>query len=199
MMWAYTTDWGRQIVDKKTGNTLVTDWGQRSQAYALNTATKAVLTGANTTAQLTQTAVLGAAGEGYQYFVGHAADPKPGVDREKSPVYEYTKNEGGSDFQRVPRVILDGVLREGKNIGLNEPCSSIVAICQGTPISNGLNLFPGFNSFGTLHDTWMNWFEFQKSENIFTNISTMPAALILNYGSLVDQYKYIINGVKNKK
>jgi filamentous hemagglutinin len=189
MMWAYTTDWGRQIVDKKTGNTLVTDWGQRSQAYALNTATKAVLTGANTTAQLTQTAVLGAAGEGYQYFVGHAADPKPGVDRE-DPKFTPVQ-EGG--FYRVPQVAVDGVLREGKNIGLNEACSSIVAICHGTPISNSLNLLPGFNSFGTLHDNWMNYFEKQKMDNVFMNIGTMPPALLLNYGSLLDQYPYLRN------
>jgi filamentous hemagglutinin len=38
---AYTADWGRTVLTE-TGNTVVTDWAKRSQAYALNTAAKGV-------------------------------------------------------------------------------------------------------------------------------------------------------------
>ena len=41
----YTDSWGRTLTPK--GNTIVTDWAKRSQAYMLNTAAKGVLTGAN--------------------------------------------------------------------------------------------------------------------------------------------------------
>ena len=39
---SYTDSWGRTLTDK--GNTIVTDWAKRSQAYMLNTAAKGVLT-----------------------------------------------------------------------------------------------------------------------------------------------------------
>ena len=43
----------------------------------------------------------------------------------------------------------------------------------------------------TLHDTWMNKFEKIGSDSSFTNFGTMPSALLLTYGGLIDQYKYI--------
>jgi filamentous hemagglutinin len=193
-MGAYTANWGRTQVPE-TGNTLVTDWGQRGQAYALNTVTKGVLNGAQSTGDWTQTAVLGAAGEGYQYFVGHAADARPGVGR-ADPKFTPVQENG---FYRVPQVMVDGVLREGKNIGLNEACTSIVAICHGTPISNITNLVPGMNSFATLHDNWGTWLKENGLWNSVTNIGSMPPALLLNYGSLLDQYPYLQNQKKDKK
>jgi filamentous hemagglutinin len=176
--------WGRTVLTE-TGNTVVTDWAKRSQAYVLNTAAKGVLTGANSSSDWWTVAGLGLAGEAYQYWVGRGADVRPGVDRE-NPVFNPI-SEGG--LFRVPTEIVNGVIREGNNVGFNQnPCLSFTGICQGTPISNTLNTLPGFNAFATLHDTWMNQPGFT---NTATNLSTMPPALMLTYGSLLDQYRYI--------
>jgi len=92
---------------------------------------------------------------------------------------------------RVPRETVDGLLREGKNIGYNQPCTSLLAVCHGTPISNALNTLPGFNAFATLHDSWGAWLENKGSWNLGTNLGTMPQALLVTYGSLLDQYRYL--------
>jgi large exoprotein involved in heme utilization and adhesion len=68
----YTADWGRTVLTE-TGNTVVTDWAKRSQAYMLNTAAKGVLTGANSSSDWWTVAGLGLAGEAYQYWVGVAS------------------------------------------------------------------------------------------------------------------------------
>lgn len=93
------------------------------------------------------------------------------------------------------QVLIDRLrlIREGKNIGFNAQCASVIAICHGTPISNALNTVPGFNAFATLHDTWMNKFATQAIDSVGVNIGSMPPALLLTYGSLVDQYRYINN------
>jgi filamentous hemagglutinin len=177
----YTDSWGRTLTDK--GNTIVTDWAKRSQAFAMNTAAKGVLTGSSSSSDWWTIAALGLAGEAYQYWAGRAADARPGVDR-GDPKFELEQDE----FYFVPRETVNGVLREGKNIGLNQnPCLSLTRVCHGTPISNALNTLPGFNAFATLHDTWMN----QLSNNTAINLGTMPPALLLNYGSLIDQYRYL--------
>lgn len=85
---------------------------------------------------------------------------------------------------------MGGLLREGKNIGYNALCTSLLAVCHGTPISNVLNTLPGFNAFATLHDGWGAWLENKGSWNLGTNLGTMPPALLVTYGSLVDQYRY---------
>jgi filamentous hemagglutinin len=183
----YTADWGRTVLTE-TGNTVVTDWAKRSQAYALNTAAKGILSGSNSSSDWWTVAALGLSGEAYQYWVGRGADVRPGVDRENPrfiPVEE-------SGFFRVP--LVDSVLREGKNLGFNSAqCSSIFSICHGTPISNALNTVPGLNAFATLHDTWMNKFANQGIDTPLTNFGTMPPSIILTYGSLIDQYRYINN------
>jgi filamentous hemagglutinin family protein len=182
----YTANWGRTLTPN--GNSIVTDWAQRSQAYMLNTAAKGVLTGANSNSDWWTVAALGLAGEAYQYWAGRAADAKPGVDR-GNPEFDF--DEEGS-FYRVPRETVNGVLREGKNIGLNEnPCLSLTRICHGTPISNALNTLPGFNAFATLHDGWGEWMAQGKQWNLGTNLGSMPPALLVIYGSLLDQYRYI--------
>jgi filamentous hemagglutinin len=182
----YTDSWGRTLTPK--GNTIVTDWAKRSQAFMLNTAAKGVLTGAASSNDWWTIAALGLSGEAYQYWVGRGADVRPGVDRgnpEFKPI-----SEGG--LFRVPTVTVNDVIREGKNIGLNEnPCLSFTGICQGTPISNALNTLPGFNAFATLHDSWGAWIENGKNWNVATNLGSMPPALVLTYGSLLDQYRYI--------
>jgi filamentous hemagglutinin len=179
---SYTDTWGKMLTDK--GNTIVTDWAKRSQAYMLNTAAKGVLTGANSNSDWWAVAALGLAGEAYQYWAGRAADAKPGVDRDNP---KFTPDAEGGLF-RVPREQVNGIWVEGKNIGLNQYCVSVLAVCHGTPISNALNTLPGFNAFATLHDTWMNNPGFM---NTATNLGTMPPALLLTYGSLIDQYRYI--------
>jgi filamentous hemagglutinin len=183
----YTADWGRTVLTE-TGNTVVTDWAKRSQAYMLNTAAKGVLTGANSSSDWWTVAGLGLAGEAYQYWAGRGADVRPGVDR-SNPQFD-SNEEGG--LYRVPRETVDGVLREGKNIGLNEnPCVSMTRICHGMPISNGLNTLPGFNAFATLHDGWGEWLAQNKNWNVATNLGSMPPALLVNYGALLDQYRYV--------
>ena len=186
-MTTYTADWGRTVLTE-TGNTVVTDWAKRSQAYMLNTAAKGVLTGANSSSDWWTVAGLGLAGEAYQYWAGRGADVRPGVDR-SNPQFD-SNEEGG--LYRVPRETVDGVLREGKNIGLNEnPCVSMTRICHGMPISNGLNTLPGFNAFATLHDGWGEWLAQNKNWNVATNLGSMPPALLVNYGALLDQYRYV--------
>jgi filamentous hemagglutinin len=183
---SYTDTWGKTLTDK--GNTIVTDWAKRSQAYMLNTAAKGILTGANSNSDWWTIAALGLSGEAYQYWVGRAADARPGVDRDNP---KFDLDEEGS-FYRVPRETVNGVLREGKNIGHNEnPCLSLTRICHGMPISNALNTLPGFNAFATLHDGWGKWLDQNKQWNIGTNLGSMPPALLVSYGSLLDQYRYI--------
>ncbi len=183
----YTSDWGRTLTPQ--GNTIVTDWAKRSQAYMLNTAAKGVLTGANSNSDRWTVAALGLSGEAYQYWVGRNADVRPGVDRGK-PNFDFDQEDG---FFRVPRVLVDGVLREGKNLGHNQnPCVSITQICHGTSISNALNTLPGFNAFATLHDGWGEWMDKTGGNwNPATNLGSMQPALIVNYGALLDQYRYI--------
>ena len=184
----YTADWGRTVLTD-TGNTVVTDWAKRSQAYALNTAAKGILSGTNSSSDWWTVAALGLSGEAYQYWVGRGADVRPGVDRE-NPEFRFGKE---NDFFRVPRESVNGVLREGKNIGHNtNPCLSLSGICHGMPISNALNTLPGFNAFATLHDGWGEWMDKTGGNwNIGTNIGSMPPALIVNYGALLDQYRYL--------
>jgi filamentous hemagglutinin len=182
----YTADWGRTLTPQD--NTIVTDWAKRSQAYMINTAAKGVLTGANSSSDWWTVAALGLSGEAYQYWVGRGADVRPGVDRDK-PSYEFDKD---GDFFRPPRVLVNGILQEGKNIGHNKLCGSLISVCHGTPLSNALNTLPGFNAFATLHDGWGEWMD--KTGGIWntaTNIGSMPPALIVNYGALLDQYQYI--------
>jgi filamentous hemagglutinin len=185
-MTSYTDTWGTTLTDN--GNKIVTDWAKRSQAYMLNTAAKGALTGAASSNDWWTIAALGLSGEAYQYWVGRAADPKAGVDRgnpEFKPI-----SEGG--LYRVPQVDVGEILkREGKNIGFNEVCSSVMSVCHGTPISNALNTLPGFNAFATLHDRWGAWLENGKNWNVATNLGSMPPALAVTYGSLLDQYRYI--------
>ena len=184
---SYTDNWGTTLTDN--GNKIVTDWAKRSQAYMLNTAAKGTLTGASSSNDWWTVAGLGFAGEAYQYWVGRAADVRPGVDRQDGP--KYTSLQEG-DLYRVPREMVNGVLREGKNIGFNDnTCSSLISVCHGTPTSNALNTLPGFNAFATLHDTWGEWLAKDKAWNLVTNLGSMPPALLVTYSSLTDQYGYI--------
>ena len=184
---SYTDNWGRTLLTD-TGNTVVTDWAKRSQAYMLNTAAKGVLTGADSTSDWWTIAGLGLAGEAYQYWVGRNADVRPGVDRE-NPAFEFDQENG---FFRAPREMVNGVLREGKNVGHNQnPCLSMTRICHGTTISNALNTLPEFNAFATLHDGWGEWMKQGNNWNLATNLGSMPPALLVNYGALFDQYRYI--------
>jgi filamentous hemagglutinin len=185
---SYTDTWGNTLTSN--GNKIVTDWAKRSQAIMLNTAAKGALTGANSNSSWWTIAALGMAGEAYQYWVGRGADVRPGVDRENPEV----KLDQDGDLYRMPRVDVNEALqREGKNIGLNQyPCISMTRICHGTPVSNALNTLPGFNAFATLHDGWGEWLDKNGGNwNIGTNLGTMPPALLLTYGSLLDQYRYI--------
>ncbi|MFZ6045085.1 DUF637 domain-containing protein [Pseudomonas sp. CR3202] len=191
-----TDGWGRELT---TEGSYKVDFGGRLKAYMANTALKGMLSGENKDAWLS-IAATGALMELYQYSVGRGPDIRPGVDREGGEKFEAL--EGGL----VPLALKDGIVREGKNIGLNQSCESFLAICHGTPISNAVNLVPGMNSFATLHDTWMNMVEAAKRAewqalgaigvppemNVLENIGTMPPALILNYGALYDRYRILI-------
>ena len=181
----YTDSWGRTLTPK--GNTIVTDWAKRSQAYALNTAAKGVLTGASSSSDWWTIAALGLSGEAYQYWAGRNADARPGVDR-GNPVSTFDEENG---LFRPSRVFVNGAWQEGKNLGHNEKCFSLISVCHGTPISNALNTVPGLNAFATLHDGWGEWMAQGKQWNLATNLGSMPPALLVNYGALLDQYRYI--------
>jgi filamentous hemagglutinin len=192
---AYTGEWGTTRV-QSSGNTMVTDWAQRAQGFGVNTLVKGMLTGASNAQEWATIAGAGAAGEAYRYWVGRSADIRPGLDRPGGPRFEPVIENSG--LPRVPQVVVDGVVREGKNIGLNQPCTSLVAICHGTPISNALNTLPGFNAFATLHDTWGNWLDEKGKWNALTNIGSMPPALLINYGSLLDNFYYTNTNASKK-
>jgi hypothetical protein len=183
---SYTDGWGTTLTDN--GNKIVSDWAKRSQAFMLNTAAKGALSGAASSNDWWTIAALGLSGEAYQYWAGHGADAKPGVDRE-DPVVGQLDQENG--LYRMTRVMVNGVLREGKNVGLDQLCVSAMSVCHGTPISNALNTLPGFNAFATLHDGWGEWMKSGKNWNVGSNLGSMPPALIVNYGALLDQYRYI--------
>ncbi|MDO9617105.1 MAG: hemagglutinin repeat-containing protein, partial [Pseudomonas sp.] len=192
----YTDSWGRELtVD---GNYKLVNATERFQAYAMNTALKGLLSGEDNAKSWLTIAGTGAMMELYQYSVGRAPDARPGVDRPDGANFD-------SSAGVVPRVTVDGVVREGKNIGLNLPldvdvCKSFYSVCHGTAISNGLNNIPGFNSFATLHDQWMISLEMHKGGdmNVFENIGSMPPALLVNYGAIYEKYRPLIEASKKK-
>jgi filamentous hemagglutinin len=181
---AYTDTWG--TTETINDNKLVTDWGQRSQAFLVNTAVKGALTGANKASDWWTIAGLSLATEAFKYWVGREGDVRPGVNS-KNPVSAPLQEDG---HFRVQRVLVDGEWRDTNNVGLGQLCTSAFAICQGKPISNALNITPGFNSFATLHDTWGNWLGHVKLWNGITNIGSMPPSLVIAYAHLADQYRY---------
>jgi filamentous hemagglutinin len=184
---SYTDMWGREMTP--SGNTRLIDLSERAKAYALNTTVKGVLTGADSSKDWATVAGAGLAGELYQYWVGRDPDIKPGVDRPEGAEFTVVPEDG---FLRVPTVLVDGAVREGKNIGLNQSLDiKCLTICHGNWASNVLNMIPGFNSFGTLHDVGGNWFEANDLWNVGTNLGTMPPALAVTYGALVNQYYWL--------
>ena len=189
---AFTDGWGRELTSE--GNYKTVSYAERVKAYTANTALKGVLSGKDKSSWLT-IAGTGALTEIYQYSAGRGPDTRPGVDRVKGPEYEVLPD----GF--VPREVYNGVDRDGKNIGLNltEGCG-IFSICHGTPISNGLNQVPGFNSFATLHDTWMSDLETYKGDEMsfIENIGSMPPALFVNYGAIYDKYRPQIEAEKKR-
>lgn len=190
---AFTNSWGRELTSD--GNYKTVSYAERVKAYTANTALKGVLSGKDKKSWLT-IAGTGALTEVYEYSAGRGPDVRPGVDRDTGPAYE----AGADGF--VPRQYTDGVMREGKNIGLNKAvgCDSFYAVCHGTPISNMLNQVPGFNAFATLHDGWMIDLEAYKgtSMSMFENLGSMPPALITNYGALYDKYRPQIEAEKKR-
>jgi filamentous hemagglutinin len=193
---AFTNEMGRTLT--KEGNYLYgDDYAGRLKAYAANTALKGALSGKDKNTWLS-IAATGALMELYQYSAGRDPDVRPGVDREIGP--KFTALEGGF----VPQELKDGVIREGKNIGLNEylgdSCSSFFSICHGMPISDLLNRVPGFNAFATLHDGMMVRLEDYKDApmSIYENIGSMPPALVINYGALYDKYRPLIDVEKKR-
>uniref|UniRef100_UPI004062BE8A DUF637 domain-containing protein n=1 Tax=Metapseudomonas boanensis TaxID=2822138 RepID=UPI004062BE8A len=187
-----TDGWGRELTAE--GNYKLVDYGERLKAYMANTALKGMLSGENKEAWLS-IAATGALMELYQYSVGRGPDVRPGVDR-----------PDGSNFDDssgvVPQVNVGGYLHEGKNIGLNLPltdsaCSGIYSICHGSAVSNVLNEIPGFNAFATLHDQWMISLERTKGADmtVFENIGSMPPAIFVNYGSIYEKYRPVIEVV----
>ncbi|WP_211090252.1 DUF637 domain-containing protein [Pseudothauera nasutitermitis] len=106
---AYTDMWGRTTTER--GNTILTDLPERAKAYALNTAAKGILTGANSPEEWATVAGIGLMGEAYQYWVGRETDLRPGVDRSEGAKFIAIQEDG---FFRVPTVVVEGVVREGK-------------------------------------------------------------------------------------
>ncbi|WP_347904657.1 filamentous hemagglutinin N-terminal domain-containing protein [Pseudomonas purpurea] len=201
---SYTSDWGRTLTAE--GNWVTTSVNDRLKAYAVNTALKGLLTGDDGAKSWLTIAGTGALGEFYEYSTGRGPDIRPGVDRAGGA--EFTELLGGL----VPREWIDGVLREGKNIGLNKVCEAMLAVCHGTLISDIANQVPGMNAFATLHDTWMNKVILNKlvewkaagsiglkpDMTLFENLGTMPPALVVNYGALYDKFRPLIEQTKRE-
>lgn len=191
---AFTNGWGRELTSD--GNYKTVSYAERVKAYTANTALKGVLSGKDKKSWLT-IAGTGALTEVYEYSAGRGPDVRPGVDRDGGAKYDPLS--GGY----VPQVDEGGVIREGKNIGLNRTtdCGSFYSVCHGTPVSNILNQVPGFNGFATLHDGWMiNLEAYKKADmSLFENLGSMPPALIVNYGALYDKYRPAIESEKKRE
>ncbi|WP_413817397.1 hemagglutinin repeat-containing protein [Pseudomonas sp. P8_241] len=191
---AFTDGWGRELTTE--GNYKTVSYAERVNAYTANTALKGVLSGEDKDSWMA-IAGTGALMEIYQYSAGRAPDVQSGVDRQGGAQYA-----AGLD-KFVPMELVDGVMREGNNIGLNriDDCASFYAVCHGTPISNLLNKVPGFNAFATLHDGWMMDLEAHKGTgmSVFENLGSMPPALLVNYGALYDKYLPLIEVEKNRE
>ena len=185
---AFTDGWGREVTSE--GNYKTVSSIERVKAYIANVALKGALSGKDRNTWMT-IAGTGALMEIFQYSVGREPDTRSGVDRQTGAEYEI----GPDKF--VPRELVGGVMREGKNIGLNnvKGCSGFYALCHGTSIGNMLNKIPGFNSFATLHDGWMIDLETSKGSEMsdFENFGSMPPALVVNYGALYDKYRPLID------
>jgi filamentous hemagglutinin len=179
---SYTSGWGRELTPEGNWNPETVVLSERLKAYSANTALKGLLSGDDDKNSWLTIAGTGAMTELYQYWVGRDPDVRPGVERPDGP--KFTPLPDGL----VPQVEVDGQLRDGMNIGHNRLGCAFYEICHGTPISQGLNIVPGFNAFATLHDTWMNK---MVDPNLFQNIGTMPPALLVNYGALYDKYRVI--------
>ncbi len=190
---AFTNGWGRELTSD--GNYKTVSYAERVKAYTANTALKGILNGSDKKSWLA-IAGTGAMTEVYEYSVGRGPDVRSGVDRGVET--EYTPLEGGY----VPQIAEGGIIREGKNIGLNSTinCDSFYSVCHGTPVSNILNQVPGFNGFATLHDGWMiNLAAYKKADmSLFENLGSMPPALLVNYGSLYDKYFTAIESEKKR-
>ena len=179
------------------GNYKLGNGGKRFTTYAVNTALKGLLTGADQAKAWLTLAGTGALMELYQYSVGRDPDISPGIDRPSGSVFD-------DRLGFVPRVLVDGEWREGKNIGFNKllgeaGCKSVFSICHGLPLSNFLNTVPGVNSFATLHDQWMmGVFESKGSPvSVLENIGSMAPAVLINYGALYEKYKNEIEQAKD--
>ncbi|MFJ4196045.1 hemagglutinin repeat-containing protein, partial [Pseudomonas sp. NPDC089534] len=201
---SYTGDWGTKIGPQ--GNKITISVTERLKAFAVNTALKGLLTGDGSDKSWLTIAGTGALAEIYAYWTGRGPDIRPGEDRPGGPKFDQL--EGGL----VPREWVNGEWVEGKNIGLNAECSSMLAVCHGTLISNIANSVPGMNAFATLHDTWMDKLILSKEAEwvlggsigprpdmtIFENLGTMPPALAVNYGALYDKYRPLIEQTKRE-
>ncbi|BAN51063.1 filamentous hemagglutinin N-terminal domain-containing protein [Metapseudomonas resinovorans] len=188
-----TDGWGREITSE--GNYKLIDYGERFKAYSANTALKLALSSDNKEAWLS-IAATGALMELYQYSVGRDPDANSGVDRPEGSAFDASPGY-------VPKISVDGIAKEGKNIGLNLPlddiaCSKFYSVCHGTAISNLLNEVPGFNSFATIHDQWMISLEAAKGADmsVFENIGSMPPAIIVNYGAIYDKYRALLESTR---
>lgn len=191
-----TDGWGRELTAE--GNYKLIDYGDRLKAYMANTALKGLLNGENEEAWLS-IASTGALMELYQYSVGRDPEIRPGIDRPDGP--RAIPLEDGT----VPNVLMGEVVLEGKNIGLNWPsleaCQAVYSVCHGTYVSDALNKIPGFNSFATLHDTWMNQLEIYKGADmsVLENLGSMPPALFINYGALYEKYRLLNDAVRENE
>ncbi|WP_456023303.1 two-partner secretion domain-containing protein [Pseudomonas protegens] len=190
---SYTNTWGK--VAGPQGNLITQNVTERLKAYAVNTALKGLLTGDGSDKSWLTIAGTGALAEIYAYWTGRGPDIRPGEDRAGGP--KFTELDNGL----VPREWINGEWVEGKNIGLNQECASLLAVCHGTLISNIANSVPGMNAFATLHDTWMDKLIIAKNGVDMTwyeNVGSMPPALVVNYGALYDQYRPLIEQTKRE-
>ena len=124
------------------------------------------------------------ASQAYDSMVGRNADPMPGENRPEQTTYRFDPDTGQQFPQDWPMNV----------VGKNEPLvktgntwSNFWANIdkQGGAVSKALNLVPGINATGALHDYWFNM-PGHPEFNAINNYGLMLPAAAITYSALVD-------------
>jgi len=69
--------------------------------------------------------------------------------------------------------------------------SALDIVTAGSPASNVLNNGPGFASLSHVHDNLMGLLSCCGIAYLVTNVSSVPHAIVMTYGALLNRYPYI--------
>ncbi|MCO1337045.1 hypothetical protein MO867_22230, partial [Microbulbifer sp. OS29] len=120
--------------------------------------------------------------EYYEQAVGRKASPLPGENRSEKTIYIPDENTGRQKLEdQSMNVIGHNELLTGKFF---EDFAK-----QGGPLSLVLNLLPGMNATGGLHDFWLNPGNPNKLDKGFiNNYGTMLPAAMISIAEIVGNY-----------